>query len=68
MLLHGLWDFSVFLLGLSAAGSGVELPETSGPAALLAPVVLVLPNFLYGWYLLRRAKRGELERQGAVAD
>lgn len=22
----------------------------------------------YGWYLLRRARRGELERQGVVAD
>jgi membrane protease YdiL (CAAX protease family) len=68
ILLHGLWDFSVFLLGLSVAGSGAELPETSGPTALIAPVVLVLPNFLYGWYLLRRKKRGEWERPGAVGD
>jgi len=71
MVLHGLWDFSVFFLSLSI-GSGAEGAENSagegGLAVWLAPVVMVTPNFLYGWYLLRRAKRGELEREGVVVD
>lgn len=34
----------------------------------LAPVVMVTPNCLYTWYLLRRVQRRELEREGVVAD
>lgn len=71
MLLHGLWDFSVFFLALSVGGDAGGAEKSAGDgglAAWLAPMVMVTPNFLYGWYLLRRTKRGDLERQGAVAD
>jgi membrane protease YdiL (CAAX protease family) len=68
MLLHGLWDFSVFFFALSTAGGTESATEVSGPVAWFAPVVMVTPNFLYGWYLLRRTKRVDLEEQGAVQN
>ena len=68
MLLHGLWDFSVFFFALSTAGGTAGPAEASGTAAWIAPVVMVLPNCLYGWYLLRRKKRGELDKEDLVPD
>lgn len=69
--LRFLWDISVFFLALSI-GSGVEGAENSvgdeGWTVWLAPVVMVTPNCLYTWYLLRRVQRRELEREGVVAD
>lgn len=60
MLLHGLWDFSVFFL---AAGSSAEAPAAAapeGPVRWIAPMILVLPNLLYGCYLLRASRRPAL--------
>ncbi|MEQ1839230.1 MAG: CPBP family intramembrane glutamic endopeptidase [Verrucomicrobiales bacterium] len=68
MLLHGLWAVSVFFFALSTAGGTAGPAEASSPAAWIAPVVMVLPNCLYGWYLLRRKKRGELDKEDLVSD
>ncbi len=60
MLLHGLWDFSAFILGLSRGE--VTSPGAEGLEGFFLPLLIVLPNFLYGCYLLRRGKRAEVER------
>lgn len=60
MVLHGLWDFSLLTVA-SALVEHADLSDASGGAipatALLLPVVGVLPNFLYGLFLLRHAAR-----------
>lgn len=58
MLLHGLWDFSTFTFG-AAAGAAGDPATAGGPAlaAVLVPVILVLPNAIYALYLLRNIAR-----------
>lgn len=56
---HALWDFATFAL---AASHGAAAPAASGSEAAsaltpLAPVLLVLPNALYGLWLMRRIGR-----------
>jgi len=63
MLLHGLWDFAL-LTTMSrvidqAAASGGALADGVTGSMLVLPVLGVLPNFLYGLYLLRHAARNE---------
>lgn len=60
ILLHGLWDFATFSLGMAAATAqdGLLAPEIAatpdqGGLAILFPVLLVLPNGLYGLWLMR---------------
>lgn len=52
IVIHGLWDCAAFLVVLSSRGD----PATStapADAASLAPILLVLPNALYGLWLMR---------------
>lgn len=56
MLIHGLWDFSVFLLGRAAAGS--RMPDAAAASLpltqqLMFGILVPLPLFLYGLWLLR---------------
>lgn len=55
MLIHGLWDFSIFLLSASAVATATSSTDIEPGAAqkLIAPVLLELPLFLYGLWLLR---------------
>lgn len=55
MLIHGLWDFGIFLLGASVVATTAPSTGTEPAAALklIAPVLLELPLFLYGLWLLR---------------
>lgn len=64
ILIHGMWDFATFSLGIAAASrhAGVLAPEAqiapeTGGIAILLPVLLVLPNGLYGLWLLRNIAR-----------
>ena len=60
-VLHGLWDFGLFMMGLS-----VDVPSDPGPAgdivaeaelgAGAASLLLVLPVFLFGLWLLRKER------------
>ena len=57
MIIHGLWDFGVFILSRSgktnnpaATAGSVEMSVSS---QFLFPILLVLPLFLYGLWLLR---------------
>lgn len=55
IIVHGLWDFATFTI--AAARSGEALPGSgSGPMTLMTfvPILLVLPNALYGMWLMRR--------------
>jgi len=67
MLLHGLWDCALVTLATTAAArtgaAAHDASVVSSPMALL-PLLLILPNFLYGLYLLRKPLRG----QGALGD
>jgi membrane protease YdiL (CAAX protease family) len=60
MVLHGLWDFSLLAVtsrALDAAlkDGGLATGMTAG--VLLLPILGVLPNFLYGLFLLRHVTR-----------
>ena len=48
-LVHGMWDFSLMSAALAPR------PEASAPAnaALFGPILIALPLFLYGLYLMR---------------
>jgi membrane protease YdiL (CAAX protease family) len=55
VVVHGLWDFATFTI--AAARSGESMPGSGGgPITLMTfmPVLLVLPNALYGLWLMRR--------------
>jgi membrane protease YdiL (CAAX protease family) len=55
IVVHGLWDFATF--AIAAARSGEALPGSGGgPMTLMTfvPILLVLPNALYGLWLMRR--------------
>ena len=56
MLIHALWDFSIFLMAASVASGGVPTPNTNELSAaqqLLPALILPLPLFFYGLWLLR---------------
>lgn len=57
IVVHGLWDFATFALAVSRGGG---TPGSSdGPMTLmtLLPILLVLPNGLYGLWLMRHIGR-----------
>jgi hypothetical protein len=54
ILYHALWDFGTFVVSAGAKDSApVDLRENMQWAI---PLLLVLPNFLYGLYLLRKVR------------
>lgn len=53
MIIHWLWDLSVFTVG---AGAHHEVAPVAGPASLttiVVPVLIAMPNFIYALWLLR---------------
>ena len=60
MLFHACWDF---LLTMTAAGGAIRADETAAgePSSIsmtmLLPLLLILPNFIYGLFLLRKVGR-----------
>jgi uncharacterized protein len=52
IVIHGLWDCAAFLLALSSPKDMATGAEPAG-ALSLAPILLVLPNALYGLWLMR---------------
>lgn len=55
IIYHGLWDFFTFVMS-SSAGTAVATAPLSSKMSLLLPLALVLPNFLYALFLLRRVR------------
>ncbi len=72
MILHGLWDF-LLITAVTALVQrfNISPSETVASAsygkALILPVLFVLPNFLYGLFLLRHAARDERRALAAAA-
>lgn len=60
ILIHWLWDFSIF--SLSAGGFGADGTTIATPLALALPVLLVLPNLLYALHLLRHVDEHPTKR------
>lgn len=57
ILYHMLWNFGILLLAYEASAAfDPTMPLTL--SAYLMPLLIVLPNFLYGLVLLRRVPRG----------
>ena len=55
IVVHGLWDFALFSLAASRSGES-QGGDGGGPITLMTfvPILLVLPNALYGLWLMRR--------------
>lgn len=59
IIYHALWDFGTFSISASQISSESSSGDGAGWAFLL-PVLLVLPNFLYGLYLLRNVRNDDV--------
>ncbi|MEJ0011405.1 MAG: CPBP family intramembrane glutamic endopeptidase [Bauldia sp.] len=67
IILHGLWDFTLVTTAVGLATRLASMPDAPGTptsigslgALALAPFALILPNFIYGLYLLRHVARDE---------
>jgi len=62
MIVHGLWDFSIFMLTF-----GPTTNEAASPSfliQLLAPSLLVLPLFIYGLFILRDMDKSDFSFKG----
>jgi membrane protease YdiL (CAAX protease family) len=56
IVIHGLWDCAAFLVVMSSA-KGVATSSTPTDGMSLAPILLVLPNALYGLWLMRHVAK-----------
>jgi membrane protease YdiL (CAAX protease family) len=54
ILYHAAWDFSIGLIAAGHPPPAAAAVESHTAAISLVPVLLVLPNFLYALFLLRR--------------
>ena len=55
IIVHGLWDFATFTIAAARSGEA-QAGSGGGPMTLMTfmPILLVLPNALYGLWLMRR--------------
>jgi membrane protease YdiL (CAAX protease family) len=66
IVVHALWDFAIFTLGGAVGQQAMEGGMAEGPAMQgagmmqLMPVLLVLPNAIYGLWLMRNIGRMDL--------
>ncbi|MDB5585785.1 MAG: hypothetical protein JWP26_755 [Devosia sp.] len=56
MLFHALWDFLLTTIGAGSASSGAAASGDRHWWVLLVPPLFILPNFLYGLWLLRKVQ------------
>ena len=67
MLMHGLWDFAVFMVARAGKSNGADpaapaaANDLGSPLLLLGPILFVAPLFLYGLWLLRDIGRRDPE-------
>lgn len=68
IIYHMLWDFGTVSVAASS-GAGSQPPSGDGIGlSFLLPLILVMPGFLYGLYLLRNVRNGDvLSTDTAVA-
>jgi hypothetical protein len=55
---HALWDFGTFTVSAGVDKNGGD-PAIGGGLMYLVPLALVLPNFLYALYLLRKVRNDQ---------
>ncbi|MBK6749784.1 MAG: CPBP family intramembrane metalloprotease [Pyrinomonadaceae bacterium] len=53
MIIHWLWDFGIFALGSRGGHHAAPAPADPTVMSVLAPILFVMPNFLYALWLLR---------------
>lgn len=54
MIVHWLWDFGIFVVGNHGGHHAAPAtPADPGLISVLGPILFVLPNFLFGLWLLR---------------
>ncbi len=65
IVVHGLWDFATFTVAAARSGEA-QASSGGGPMTLMTfmPILLVLPNALYGLWLMRRI--GETHGQADI--
>lgn len=59
VIYHALWDFAIFMIGLAsqqAMDQQQALEEAGKGQQMLVPLLLILPNVLYGAWLLRKVR------------
>ncbi|MCA0941956.1 CPBP family intramembrane metalloprotease [Salipiger pacificus] len=59
VIYHALWDFAIFMIGLAsqqAMDQQQALEEAGKGQQMLVPLLLILPNVLYGAWLLREVR------------
>lgn len=64
MAFHALWDFLLTMIGAGKAESVVASPEHQW-WTLIVPVIFILPNFLYGLWLLRKIANATPDSAGS---
>jgi len=64
ILYHAAWDFSIGLIAAGHPPPAAAVVQSHAAAISLVPMLLVLPNFLYALFLLRRRR---LRPMGAAA-
>lgn len=60
IIYHALWDFGTFSISAGQQSGGDVSGGDVGVWALLLPVILVTPHFLYGVYLLRNVRNDDV--------
>ena len=60
---HALWDFGTFVTSATSPTTGAPMDFTQGWAWAL-PILIVLPNFLYALFLLRKVRNDTLLTTG----
>lgn len=63
VIVHALWDFATFTLGAASHGTDAQAVAAASPALWqqLAPIALVLPNAIYGLWLMRNIGRSHAD-------
>ncbi|WP_375796937.1 CPBP family glutamic-type intramembrane protease [Alloyangia mangrovi] len=59
VIYHALWDFAIFMIGLASQQAMEQqqaLEEAGKGQQMLVPLLLILPNVLYGAWLLRKVR------------
>jgi len=64
MIIHGLWDFSIFMFNYGPATPAAESPSFF--VQLLAPSLIILPLFLYGLFLLRGIDKSDATKLSGI--
>jgi membrane protease YdiL (CAAX protease family) len=63
IVIHALWDFATFLLGAAGGETRPGAGDRASTLATFVPVLLVLPNAIYGLWLMRHIGTTQMQVQ-----